>query len=99
MIVAPAKTPCPVVDRLQREMAGFLSTREVKDQIAKVGFVPIASSSTESLQSFVNAEIERWGKVVRDAGFARSMTISCDLRRSASDSHDRRDSPEAGDRR
>ena len=73
MIVAPAKTPRPIVDKLHGEMVGILRTQEAKDQIAKYGFVPIDSPSVEGLQSFVKAEIARWGKVIRDAGFAGSQ--------------------------
>jgi tripartite-type tricarboxylate transporter receptor subunit TctC len=73
MIVAPAKTPRPIVDKLHGEIVGFLRTQQAKDQIAKYGFVPIDSPSVEGLQSFVKAEIARWGKVVRDAGFAGSQ--------------------------
>jgi tripartite-type tricarboxylate transporter receptor subunit TctC len=73
MIVAPAKTPRPIVDKLHGEMLTILRTQEAKDQIAKYGFVPIDSPSVEGLQSFVKSEIARWGKVVRDAGFAGSQ--------------------------
>jgi tripartite-type tricarboxylate transporter receptor subunit TctC len=73
MIVAPAKTPRPVVDKLHREMVGILNTQEAKDQIVKAGFLPIDSPSVEGLQAFVKSETARWGKVVRDAGFAGSQ--------------------------
>jgi tripartite-type tricarboxylate transporter receptor subunit TctC len=73
MIVAPAKTPRPIVDKLHREMLGILATQDAKDQILTHGFVPIDSPSVEGLQDFVRSEIARWGKVVRDAGFAGSQ--------------------------
>jgi tripartite-type tricarboxylate transporter receptor subunit TctC len=73
MIVAPAKTPRPIVDKLHQEMANFLATQEAKDQIVKFGFVPIEGRSVEGLRDFVKSEIARWGKVVRDAGFAGSQ--------------------------
>ena len=73
MIVAPAKTPRPIVDKLHREMTGILATQDAKDQIVKYGFIPIDSPSVEGLQNFVKSEIARWGKVVRDAGFAGSQ--------------------------
>ncbi len=73
MIVAPAKTPRPIVDKLHREMVSVLATQDAKDQILKHGFLPIESPSVEGLQEFVKSEIARWGKVVRDAGFAGSQ--------------------------
>jgi tripartite-type tricarboxylate transporter receptor subunit TctC len=73
MLVAPAKTPRPIVERLNRDLTEILSQQETKDQVIKFGFVPIANRSVEGLQAFVRSEIERWGKVVRDAGFAGSQ--------------------------
>src|SRR5262245_37580180 len=70
MIVAPAKTPRPIVDKLHSELLSILATQDAKEQIVKYGFLPIGSPSVEGLQQFVRSEIERWGKVVRDAGFA-----------------------------
>jgi tripartite-type tricarboxylate transporter receptor subunit TctC len=73
MIVAPSKTPRPIVDKLHREMLSILGTQDAKDQIVKYGFLPIDSPSVEGLQNFVKSETGRWGKVVRDAGFAGSL--------------------------
>jgi tripartite-type tricarboxylate transporter receptor subunit TctC len=73
MIVAPAKTPRPVVDKLHGELMRILATQDAKEQIVKYGFVPIDSPSVDGLQQFVKAEIERWGKVVGEAGFAGSQ--------------------------
>ena len=73
MIVAPAKTPRPIVDKLHGELLSILAAPDAKDQIVRYGFVPIDSPSVEGLQQFVKSEIERWGKVVRDAGFAGSQ--------------------------
>ena len=73
MIVAPAKTPRPIVDRLHSELVSILATQDAKDQITKSGFLPIDNPSVEGLQAFVKSETERWGKVVRAAGFAGSQ--------------------------
>ncbi len=70
MIVAPAKTPRPVVDRLNRELTDILAQEDTKQDVLKFGFVPVANRSVEALQEFVRSETARWGKVVRDAGIA-----------------------------
>jgi tripartite-type tricarboxylate transporter receptor subunit TctC len=70
MMVAPAKTPRPVIDKLHAELKAVLALPDVKDAIAKNGMVPMPENSVEGLQKFVKAEIDRWGKVVRDAGIA-----------------------------
>jgi tripartite-type tricarboxylate transporter receptor subunit TctC len=73
MIVAPAKTPRPVVEKLHKELAAILEQQDVKDQILKYGFLPVENRSVEGLQDYVKSEIARWGKVVRDAGIAGSQ--------------------------
>jgi tripartite-type tricarboxylate transporter receptor subunit TctC len=70
MMVAPAKTPRPAIDKLHAELKAVLALPDVKDAIAKNGMVPMPANSVEGLQGFVKAEIARWGKVVRDAGIA-----------------------------
>jgi len=73
MLVAPAKTPRPVIDRLHRELDAILAQQDTKDQIVKFGFLPAENKSVEKLQAYVKSETERWGKVVRDAGIAGSQ--------------------------
>ena len=73
MLLAPAKTPRPVIDKLHAELKGVLALPDVKEAIAKNGMVPMPDRSVEGLQDFVKSEIVRWGKVVRDAGIAGSQ--------------------------
>jgi tripartite-type tricarboxylate transporter receptor subunit TctC len=70
MLIAPSKTPRPVIDKLHGELKTILAMAEVKEFIAKNGMVPMPERSVEGLQDFVKSEIDRWGKVVRDAGIA-----------------------------
>ena len=73
MIVAPAKTPRPILEKLNRELTAILAEPDTKAQIAKYGFLPVDNRSIEGLQDYVKAETIRWGKVVRDAGIAGSQ--------------------------
>ena len=73
MIAAPAKTPRPIVDKLHADFKAVLDLPEVKEQIAKTGMVPMDDPSIAALQQFIKAEIERWGKVVQQAGIAGSQ--------------------------
>jgi tripartite-type tricarboxylate transporter receptor subunit TctC len=70
MIVAPAKTPRSIVDKLHAELKSLLATTDVKDQILRNGMLPAKSPSIEGLQDFIKSEIVRWGKVVQQAGIA-----------------------------
>jgi tripartite-type tricarboxylate transporter receptor subunit TctC len=73
MLVAPAKTPRAIVERLNRELTEILALPETKEQIVQYGFLPVANRSVEELQNYVRSETTRWGKVVRDAGIAGSQ--------------------------
>ena len=67
-IVAPAGTPKPVVDRLNQELRRVIALPEVRDLLVnKGGFEPVGST-VESFTSLIPAEMERWGKLVRETG-------------------------------
>jgi tripartite-type tricarboxylate transporter receptor subunit TctC len=68
MIVAPAKTPRPIVDKLHGELMDVVALPEFKNQIIGGGMLPMDNPSVEGLQDFIKAEIVRWGAVVRRAG-------------------------------
>jgi len=70
MIVAPAKTPKPIVDRLHDELTAIMATPEVKAQIAKLSLIELTTPSVAEMQAYVKAEIDRWGGIVRKAGIA-----------------------------
>ena len=72
MIVAPANTPKQIVNRLHAELKSIVALPEIQQQILKLGMVPVSSPSPEDLQHFINSEIERWSKVVHQAGIAGS---------------------------
>ena len=72
MVVTPAKTPRPIVDKLHNELMSILAMSEIKDQITTGGMLPMDNPSIEGLQDFVKSEIVRWGKVVQQAGLAGS---------------------------
>ena len=73
MLVAPAKTPRPVIDQLHRALDEILAQPATQEQILRFGFLPVANKSVEDLQAFVKSETARWGKVVHDAGIAGSQ--------------------------
>jgi tripartite-type tricarboxylate transporter receptor subunit TctC len=66
-VVVPAATPKPIVDFLQRQIAGFLAQPDVKAKLDALGFSPVASTS-EAFGAQIKSDIETWSKVVRDAG-------------------------------
>jgi tripartite-type tricarboxylate transporter receptor subunit TctC len=72
-IAAPSQTPRPILDKLNSEITAVLAMPEVREQILKYGLLPLQNQSVDELSLFVKHEIDRWGKVVRDAGIAGSQ--------------------------
>ena len=65
-IVAPAGTPKEIVDLLYREIAKAVAQPDVKERLAALGFRPVANKP-EEFGARIKLEMEKWGKVVRDA--------------------------------
>ena len=74
MIVAPVKTPPAVVTKLHADLAAVLATSESKEETLKNGMLPVdPPMSVDALKKFVSDEIERWRKVVKQAGLEGTM--------------------------
>jgi tripartite-type tricarboxylate transporter receptor subunit TctC len=65
-IVAPAGTPKEIVDLLYREIAKIVAQPEVRERLTVLGFNPVANTP-EQYGERIKVEIDKWGKVVRDA--------------------------------
>jgi tripartite-type tricarboxylate transporter receptor subunit TctC len=72
LMVAPAKTPQPIVDRMHAEMLAIMAAPDVQKQMHAMGLMPVASPSVADMQKFVASENTRWGKIVTEAGIAAS---------------------------
>lgn len=66
-LLAPAKTPAAVVDRLNRETTRILGEREVRERLSAAGLQPV-TNTPQQFTEFIRAEIDKWGKVIRGAG-------------------------------
>lgn len=62
-----AKTPAPVVNKLNAEIKRALTLPDVIEKLATAG-VEIQTTSPEEWGRFVQSEIEKWAKVVKTAG-------------------------------
>ena len=65
-VVAPAGTRKEIVDLLYREIAKAVGQPDVKERLTALGFKPVANRPDE-FGARIRLEIEKWGKVVRDA--------------------------------
>ncbi|MCU0942841.1 MAG: tripartite tricarboxylate transporter substrate binding protein [Hydrogenophaga sp.] len=64
---APAKTPAPVVARLNTEIAAIIRTNEVRELLGKGG-MDAAASTPDELGQQVRKDFPRWGEVIRRNG-------------------------------
>jgi tripartite-type tricarboxylate transporter receptor subunit TctC len=64
-IFAPAKTPPAIINAMNAALAKVLAEPAVRDKLVAQG-MEIVASKPEELGKFVDIEIERWGKVIRD---------------------------------
>lgn len=65
-IFAPARTPRPIIDKLQREIAAVLQTDKVKERYAVLGIEPVGNTP-EQFTEQIRADLARWGEVVKAA--------------------------------
>lgn len=66
-VLAPVKTPQPVVDRLYREISGVLHRPDLAKHFAADGAEAIGSTPKE-FTAHIRAEIEKWTQVIKKAG-------------------------------
>jgi tripartite-type tricarboxylate transporter receptor subunit TctC len=65
---APAKTPKPIVERLNREIVAALNVKEVGDKILALGGTTLPMTQPE-FEKFVKAQLELNAKIVKAAGY------------------------------
>jgi tripartite-type tricarboxylate transporter receptor subunit TctC len=66
-IMAPARTPPEIVERMNREMVAVLKMPEIKEKMAVAYMEPVGSSPKE-LADFMAEERQRWAPVIKHAG-------------------------------
>jgi tripartite-type tricarboxylate transporter receptor subunit TctC len=69
-IAAPAKTPRPVIDRLNKEIQTVLAMPEVKEKLQGMG-VTARGSSPEAMRQLLVSDVEKWRKVIETSRIER----------------------------
>jgi tripartite-type tricarboxylate transporter receptor subunit TctC len=73
MLLAPAKTPREIVDRLHGEMKRILAEPDLRQKIETIGLIPFDTPSVEELRAYRRAEQEKWGALVKKLGLEASQ--------------------------
>jgi tripartite-type tricarboxylate transporter receptor subunit TctC len=66
-VAAPAGTPREIVIKLNQEIAKILRAPDVRSRMAEEG-TEILTGTPEQFGAFMKADLEKWAKVIRDAG-------------------------------
>jgi tripartite-type tricarboxylate transporter receptor subunit TctC len=66
-LLAPAKTPAPVIAKIRDAVAAALADPEVAGKLTQSGAIPAATSSAEFGRLLAD-ELARWGRVIREKG-------------------------------
>jgi tripartite-type tricarboxylate transporter receptor subunit TctC len=64
----PAETPRAIVDKLHAAIVATLESPAIAKRLAAAGMTVVTSRSPEAFAAYVNAEIARWGTLVRASG-------------------------------
>ena len=65
--MAPANTPDHVIQRINQGVAAVLNNPQVREQFIKLNVDPAPAQTAAQFKSFVAAEYDRWGTVIRGA--------------------------------
>ena len=66
-IMAPAKTPRPIVERLHGAITKAAHAPDLKEKFLSGGFEPMTSATPEAYTAFLKQEFARWAKVAKAA--------------------------------
>lgn len=66
-VCAPRGTPAPIVERLNREIVGAMSTTEVRERFIALGTEPVGSSIAQ-LRDQIAREVPRWEQLLTELG-------------------------------
>jgi tripartite-type tricarboxylate transporter receptor subunit TctC len=73
ILLAPAKTPRPIVERLHNEMKKIMADPEITKKISDMGLLPHTTPDFDGMNKYIESEAEKWGKVVRSLGLEGSQ--------------------------
>jgi tripartite-type tricarboxylate transporter receptor subunit TctC len=66
-LIAPAKTPPDIIDRINRAAIDALRSSEVKAKLAEQGSEPVGNSPAE-FKAFIDSELVKWKRLVEISG-------------------------------
>ena len=73
VLLAPAKTPRPIVEKLHAEMKRIMSDQAMQEKLSNLGLIPLDPPSIADTESYIKSETAKWSEVVKKVGLAGSQ--------------------------
>jgi tripartite-type tricarboxylate transporter receptor subunit TctC len=73
MVIAPARTPPAIVEKLASEIRAVGAMPEVKEKITKLGLTPLTSPPPAELKPYLASEINTWSAFIKQIGIAGTL--------------------------
>jgi len=73
VLLAPAATPAPVIDRLHGEMKRIMAAPDMVKRVSDLGLIPFETQPVAEIRAYIKSEQEKWGSLVRRLGLAGSQ--------------------------
>lgn len=64
-VMVRAGTPKDIVTRINAQVNSIMAVPDMKSKIVDQGFIPVSMGIGDT-EKFLNADVERWGKIIRD---------------------------------
>ncbi|MFN3349747.1 Bug family tripartite tricarboxylate transporter substrate binding protein [Pseudorhodoplanes sp.] len=69
-LLAPAGTPAPVIDKINKDVVEILQDKAVQERMAKQGGVTVVTSTPKQFDETIKSDTARYTKIFQDAGLA-----------------------------
>jgi len=73
VLLARGAAPSAAVGKLHGEMKRIMETPDMRQKISNIGLIPLDIASVEDTRSYIRAEGEKWGALVRKLGLQGSQ--------------------------
>jgi tripartite-type tricarboxylate transporter receptor subunit TctC len=70
-LVAPAKTPKPIVEKMNKEVMAVLRDPKLESKFLVTGMEPSEVTTPDQFRAFIKEDIDRWNKLIDKAGVQR----------------------------
>ncbi|MGZ8155914.1 MAG: tripartite tricarboxylate transporter substrate-binding protein [Burkholderiales bacterium] len=65
-ILAPAKTPAPIVSRLNKDLVAILKHPDTQEKLSSEGG-EVMPTTPEEAAAFIRTEVAKWSKLLKEA--------------------------------